>query len=100
MAVGLCGFGVSVMAGAFLDSFLFTTTGYFSFVANVCLWCWVAFESYRGLKILMSMTPPDKQKVTESTAVIIAQMTATEKRIEQVVADSTSVLDKTRFKYS
>ena len=100
MAVGLCSFGVSVLLGAFVDGIFFAVSGYITFVSNVLLWTWIAFESYRGWQILTAMTPEKRQRVTESATVIIAEMTATEQRIEKILAESAPILDKGRLKFS
>lgn len=100
MSVGLCAFGITILVGAFVDAFFWAETGYLAFGGAVALWAWIAFESYRGLRVLDVMPEENKVRVTMSTAEIIAQMTETQHRIERVVADSARVLKETHLKFS
>jgi len=100
MVVGLCLFGAFILAGAFIDAFLWAETGYLASIGTMALWGWITFQSYRGLQVLEVMPAENKLQVTMSTADIIVQMTETQQRIEKVVADSKTILKNTQLKFS
>lgn len=86
--VGLFAFAAAIFAGAALDSIVFPETGYFSFLAHSVMWLWIALHLYRALAILRRMSTAEKQLVTESTAVIYAQMTRREERMGEVLNEA------------
>ncbi len=92
MAIGLCGFGAALVVGAFVDAVYFPALGYCTFTATVGLWGWFAFYSYRALIVLTNMSPAGRERVTSSSAVIIAEMTATEDRLGPLIEASENVL--------
>lgn len=87
-SVGLCGFAIALFIGAFVDALMFPNVGYFAFGIITAMWLWITLHMARALSILRRMPDVRKDLVTESTAVIIAQMTHREERIGEVLDDA------------
>lgn len=84
-STGLVAFGLTLYLAALIDGLWFADRGYFSFTIMVLMWSWIAFHLYRALKVLKQMSPERRSIVTESTAVIYAQMTYREQQSKEVL---------------
>lgn len=84
-SVGMAMFGIFLYGAACMDALLFPIDGYISFGVSSMLWAWMAFHVYQALRILRQMPPARRKLVTNSTAVIIAQMTYREQETKEVL---------------
>lgn len=72
-SVGLGIFAILFCGGALLDSF-FAPVGYFAFGVFILMLLWINFHSSRVHRVLHRMPLDKKRIITESSAVIVAQM--------------------------
>lgn len=84
-SVGLGIFAILFYVGAVLDSML-APVGYFAFGVFVLMLLWINFHSSRVRRVLHRMPIEKKRLITESSAVIVAQMQHEKERGHAVLA--------------
>lgn len=96
-SVGHAAFGFAWIIAATLDATFFPVTSPLAFTVFILMLSWIAFHSSRVLSIFRRMTPTQRNLVTQSTAVIAAQMTYRKERATAVIEKSEEQLRKLKL---